>query len=55
MDQHCMMSSPKDADLKPGDLISFSTSHPCLTMDKWRFISLIDDDFIVTKQISTYF
>lgn len=55
MDQHCMMKTPEDADLSPGDLISFSTSHPCLTIDKWRFIGLIDDDFIIRKQISTYF
>jgi D-serine dehydratase len=55
MDQHCMMKTPEDADLAPGDLINFSTSHPCLTIDKWRFIGLIDDDFIIRKQISTYF
>jgi len=55
LDQHCMMKTPADADLSPGDLISFSTSHPCLTIDKWRFIGLIDDDFIIRKQISTYF
>lgn len=55
MDQHCMMTTPTDADLAPGDLISFSTSHPCLTIDKWRCIGLIDDDFIIKKQISTYF
>lgn len=55
MDQHCMMEVNADADLKSGDLLSFSTSHPCLTMDKWRTISLIDSNFVVTKQISTYF
>ena len=55
MDQHCMMTIPNDAKLLPGDLISFSTSHPCLTMDKWRLIGLVDDNFVIKKQIATYF
>jgi len=55
MDQHCMMTIPNDALLLPGDLISFSTSHPCLTMDKWRLIGLVDDNFVIKKQIATYF
>jgi D-serine dehydratase len=55
MDQHCMMNIPDDAKLIPGDLISFSTSHPCLTMDKWRFIGLVDNNFVIKKQIATYF
>jgi len=55
MDQHCMMNIPDDAEISPGDLISFSTSHPCLTMDKWRFIGLVDDNFVINKQIATYF
>ncbi|MFT5756727.1 MAG: D-serine dehydratase [Alteromonadaceae bacterium] len=55
MDQHSMMNIPDDAQLLPGDLISFSTSHPCLTMDKWRFIGLVDDNFVIKKQIATYF
>ncbi len=55
MDQHAFMSIPADADLQVGDMISFSTSHPCLTLDKWRNISIIDDNFIIHEVISTYF
>ena len=52
MDQHCMMKTPNDANLQPGDLICFSTSHPCLTMDKWRYIGLIDNNFISEGDIN---
>ena len=55
MDQHCMMTFADENSLQPGDLVSFSTSHPCLTMDKWRQIGLIDNDFIVRKTIETFF
>ena len=55
MDQHCMMTFPENAALKPGDLMCFSTSHPCLTIDKWRHIGIVNDDYLVTKTIATYF
>lgn len=55
MDQHCMMTFPKDVVLSPGDLVCFSTSHPCLTIDKWRQIGIVNDDYIVKKTIATYF
>lgn len=55
MDQHCMMKFDVNTSLKPGDLVCFSTSHPCLTMDKWRHIGLIDDSFIVKQTIETFF
>jgi len=55
MDQHCMMRIPQDANLLVGDLVSFSSSHPCLTMDKWRQVAIVDEAFIVRKTIATYF
>lgn len=55
MDQHCMLVFDNKTSLQPGDLIIFATSHPCLTMDKWRRIGLIDNDFIVQKTIETFF
>jgi D-serine dehydratase len=55
MDQHCMMKFDKNTSPRPGDLICFSSSHPCLTIDKWRHIGLIDDDFIVKRTIETFF
>ncbi|MCF6434796.1 amino acid deaminase [Pseudoalteromonas sp. MMG022] len=55
MDQHCMMSIASDAALKVGDLVCFSTSHPCLTFDKWRQIGVVDDDWVISKTLTTYF
>lgn len=55
MDQHCMMKIADNTLLRPGDIICFSSSHPCLTMDKWRHIGLIDDNFVVNKTIETFF
>lgn len=55
MDQHCMMTFSENTSVRPGDLICFSSSHPCLTMDKWRHIGLIDDNYIVKKTIETLF
>lgn len=55
MDQHCMMKFDANTSLKPGDLVCFSTSHPCLTLDKWRQVGIIDDNFIVKQTIETYF
>ncbi|MDO6445497.1 amino acid deaminase [Colwellia sp. 1_MG-2023] len=55
MDQHCMMEIGANDDIKPGDMLCFSTSHPCLTLDKWRKIAIVDDNYRVTQQIATYF
>ncbi len=55
MDQHCMLNIGLDDDVKPGDLIRFSTSHPCLTFDKWRRIGIVDDHYTITQQIETFF
>lgn len=55
MDQHCMMSVPQDSDIQVGDLICFSTSHPCLTLDKWRFVGIEDDNYCVNQIIETHF
>lgn len=55
MDQHAALETTPDADLKPGDIISFSTSHPCLTMDKWRHVALADDEFCIHRTLATCF
>lgn len=55
MDQHAMLSCPKDNNLKVGDIIAFGTSHPCLTFDKWRHINVIDDNYTVVDIFATYF
>ncbi|GGO70077.1 amino acid deaminase [Bowmanella pacifica] len=55
MDQHAMLQiDPKDK-LTVGDILCFSTSHPCLTMDKWRYLGIVDDDHCVRQLIETCF
>lgn len=55
MDQHAMMTIPTDADLQVGDILALSTSHPCLTFDKWRQILVIDDEYNVQETADTCF
>lgn len=55
MDQHAMLSLPADSDIQPGDIMSFSTSHPCLTLDKWRTLAIVDDKLNVIDLIETKF
>jgi D-serine dehydratase len=55
MDHHAMLTYPENQQLKVGDLIEVSTSHPCLTFDKWREILLVDDQLTIVDQLDTYF
>jgi D-serine deaminase-like pyridoxal phosphate-dependent protein len=55
MDQHAFMNVAPGVELKIGDIISFGTSHPCLTFDKWRTGCLVDDDLSVIETLDTCF
>ncbi|NOU50888.1 amino acid deaminase [Pseudoalteromonas sp. JBTF-M23] len=55
MDQHAMLRLPPNHLLKVGDMICFSTSHPCLTFDKWKHIGIVERDWVITKTITTHF
>ncbi|AUJ72289.1 alanine racemase [Pseudoalteromonas sp. NC201] len=55
MDQHAMVSIAFGCEVQVGDMICFSTSHPCLTFDKWRQIGVVERDWVITQTISTYF
>jgi len=55
MDQHCMLRFSAEQPLRVGDMLNFSTSHPCLTFDKWRQIGVVERDWVITKTISTQF
>lgn len=55
MDQHSAMRFDPKADLQVGDIIALSTSHPCLTFDKWRKLNVIDDQYNVLEQVDTCF
>ncbi|RRV10401.1 amino acid deaminase [Pseudomonas sp. v388] len=55
MDQHAFMTVAPGCALKVGDIISFGTSHPCLTFDKWRNGCLVDEELKVIESFSTFF
>lgn len=55
MDHHSRMAVPEDADVRVGDIIALSTSHPCLTFDKWRQLLVIDDNYRVIRRVDTHF
>lgn len=55
MDQHTFVTVEEGCDLQVGDMIAFSTSHPCLTFDKWRYIAVCDDQYQVTRWVETSF
>jgi D-serine deaminase-like pyridoxal phosphate-dependent protein len=55
MDQHAFMEVDVESELNVGDIIAFSTSHPCLTFDKWRAIAICNDSYDVTHWVETRF
>lgn len=55
MDQHTFIEIDADNEIQVGDMIAFSTSHPCLTFDKWRHIAICDDEYMVTHWVETCF
>ncbi len=55
MDQHTFMRTKSTDDLKVGDMIGFSASHPCLTCDKWREFVIVDDNLCVMDRWPTFF
>ena len=42
-------------ELRVGDIISFGTSHPCLTFDKWRTGCLVDEQLAVVEPFEIVF
>lgn len=55
MDQHAFMTIAPGCALKVGDIISFGTSHPCLTFDKWRSGCLVDENLQVIEPLTAFF
>ncbi|MQR01982.1 amino acid deaminase [Glaciimonas soli] len=55
MDQHAYMTVADGDDIKVGDMIAFDISHPCLTFDKWRQISVINPQYDVIDVVQTFF
>ena len=55
MDQHAFMTVASGTELRVGDIISFGTSHPCLTFDKWRTGCVVDEQFNVVEALEIIF
>lgn len=55
MDQHGYVKIAPNDDVRVGDMIGFNISHPCLTFDKWRVLSILDEQYNVVDVVGTYF
>lgn len=55
MDQHAMLTLAPGSEVRVGDILVFTKSHPCLTFDKWKTLFLIDNDYNVLEEIETCF
>lgn len=54
-DQHALIDVAPDSPLRPGDLLGFGISHPCLTFDRWRLLFVVDDAYRVLAGVETCF
>lgn len=54
-DQHAYLTLPSDADVRIGDRIGLGVSHPCTTIDKWRLLLMVDDDYTIIDAYPTFF
>ena len=58
-DQHAYLhfnpQSPASEHPAVGQIIGSGISHPCTTFDKWRWMPIINDDYVVTSGISIHF
>lgn len=53
-DQHAYVDGPS-LPFEVGDLVGFGVSHPCTTFDKWRALFRVDDEYVITGLVRTYF
>jgi D-serine dehydratase len=54
-DQHARMRLTTDSPLAVGDVVGSYVSHPCTSLDKWRLVPLVDDNYDVIGAIRSYF
>lgn len=54
-DQHAYLELSPETELAVGDLVALGISHPCTTIDRWRYLVEVDDDHCVTRVLPTYF
>lgn len=54
-DQHAYLEIEERDDIQVGDMVSFDISHPCLTFDKWRYLTVLDNNYQVVDIVQTFF
>lgn len=55
MDQHAFLQIEPGDDVRVGDMMAFDIAHPCLTFDKWRVLSIVDEKYDVVDVVRTFF
>jgi D-serine dehydratase len=55
MDQHAYMNIAEGDNVRVGDMIGLDISHPCLTFDKWRYLTVVDSSYKVVDVVETFF
>ena len=54
-DQHAYLRLDPGTALAPGDVVCLGISHPCTTLDKWRLITVLDDEDNIIDTVHTFF
>lgn len=54
-DQHAYLEVPAAADLAVGDMVACGVSHPCTTFDRWRVVTLVNEDYDIVGAVHTEF
>ena len=54
-DQHAFIKFNSKFNLKVGDLLKFGVSHPCITIDNWNTLYMINNRNIITEAVKTIF
>lgn len=55
MDQHAFWRYDVAVQPQIGDMLLLSTSHPCLTFDKWRTLWVVDESYNLLQEVDTFF
>lgn len=55
MDQHAFWHYDETIQPQMGDMLLLSTSHPCLTFDKWRTLWVVDESYNLLQEVDTFF
>ena len=53
-DQHARVRFAADAHIGLGERLGFGIRHPCTSVDRWRVLPLVRDDYTVSGALFTY-